>query len=160
MPDRVSPLMPSILDRLLGQPAPTSDEIDRNRAQLLRKLKASLLRDLENLLNTRCRCGSFPPQYAELQTSLVNYGIPDFTGANAGSIVGRQDFLAVVRSAIERFEPRLQHVNVALDSDKAPLDRVLRFRIEALLVTDYDDEAVIFISTMEPASGKFQVGGG
>ncbi len=159
-PDRISPLMPSILDRLLGQEAPTNDEIQRNRTQLLRNLKATLLRDLENLLNTRCRCGSFPPEFSELQTSLVNYGIPDFSGASAGSVVGRQDFLAVVRSAVERFEPRLQGVQVTLHDDKDPLDRVLRFRIEAVLVTDYDDEQVVFVSTMEPASGKFQVASG
>ena len=65
----------------------------------------------------------------------------------------------MVRSAVERFEPRLQQVNVSLD-DKDPLDRVLRFRIEAVLVTDYDDEQVVFVSTMEPASGKFQVATG
>ena len=39
MADRVSPLMPSILDRLLGQEAPTNDEIERNRTQLVRNLK-------------------------------------------------------------------------------------------------------------------------
>jgi type VI secretion system protein ImpF len=155
-----SPLMPSILDRLLGEKAPTSDEIDRNRTQLLRNLKKNLLRDLQNLLNTRCRCGSYPPQFSELQTSLANYGIPDFTGARAGSLAGRQDFLAVIRSAVERFEPRLHHVSVTLQDDKDPLDRVLRFRIEGVLLTDYDDEGVIFVSTMEPASGKFQVSSG
>ncbi len=151
--------MPSILDRLLGEEAPKSDEIERNRTQLVRNVKAALLRDLENLLNTRCRCGSLPQEFSELQTSLVNYGIPDFTGARAGSLVGRQDFLALIRSAVERFEPRLQQVNVSLLDDKDPLDRVLRFRIEGVLVTDYDDEQVIFLSTMEPASGKFQVAG-
>ncbi|MEI8372978.1 MAG: type VI secretion system baseplate subunit TssE [Planctomycetota bacterium] len=162
MPDlnRVSPLMPSILDRLLGQEAPKNEEIERNPTQLLRNLKASLLRDLENLLNTRCRCGSFPPEFSELQTSLVNYGIPDFTGTTAGSIVGRQDFLAMVRSAVERFEPRLQRVNVSLLNDKDPLDRVLRFRIEGVLVTNYDDEPVMFVSTMEPSSGKYKVSSG
>jgi type VI secretion system protein ImpF len=154
--DRVSPLMPSILDRLLGQKAPTNDEIERNHAQLMRDLKAALLRDLENLLNTRCRCGVLAPEFSELQTSLVHYGIPDFTGTSAGSAVGRQEFLALVRSAVERYEPRLQRVRVSLLNDKAPLDRVLRFRIEAALVTDSDEE-VHFLSTMEPASGKFHV---
>ena len=120
----------------------------------------SLLRDLENLLNTRCRCGSFPPEFTELQTSLVNYGIPDFTGASAGSLVGRQEFLQVIQSAVERFEPRLQRVGVYLHNDKDPLDRVLRFRIEAVLVTDYDDEEVVFISTVEPSSGRYHVASG
>ena len=61
---------------------------------------------------------------------------------------------------MERFEPRLHCVDVILQDDKDPLDRVLRFRIEGVLVTDYDDEQVIFVSTMEPASGKFQVSSG
>jgi type VI secretion system protein ImpF len=158
--NRATPLMPSILDRLLGQEAPKSDDIERKRTQLMRSLKAALLRDLENLLNTRCRCGSFPPEYTELQTSLVNYGIPDFTGAGAGSIIGRQDFLAVVRTAVERFEPRLRRVNVSLQNENDPMDRVLRFRIEAVLVTDYDDEEVVFVSAMEPSSGKYHVSSG
>jgi len=158
--DRLSPLMPSILDRLLGEEAPKSDEIDRHRTRLLRNLKAALLRDLEDLLNTRCRCGGFPPEFTELQTSLVNYGIPDFTGASAGSLVGRQEFINVVRSAVERFEPRLQRVGVYLLDQKDPLDRVLRFRIEGTLLTDYDHEEVFFVSTVEPASGKVQVASG
>jgi type VI secretion system protein ImpF len=157
----LSPLVPSILDRLLGQDLPSSEALERRRAALFRQLKVSLQRDLENLLNTRCRCGSFPPELAELKTSLVNYGIPDFTGANIAGIEGRQEFLQLVQDCIERFEPRLDRVQVSLlENDKEPLDRVLRFRIEAVVATEDAAEPVAFLSTMEPSSGKLQVNNG
>ena len=120
-----------------------------------------LQRDLENLLNTRCRCGSFPKELTELETSLVNYGIPDFTGAGLASAAGRAEFLGMVQSCIERFEPRLRNVRVSLlQHDKEPLDRVLRFRIDAVVSTEEDAEAVAFLSTMEPSSGRLRVNNG
>jgi type VI secretion system protein ImpF len=157
--DRVS-LMPSILDRLLGQEVPSQEQLHRNRMAFIRQLKVSLQRDLENLLNTRCRCGGYPAEFSELEVSLVNYGIPDFTGANVGSQVSRDEFLSTIQEAIQRFEPRLKNVAVRTldDNDKKePLDRVLRFRVEAVLVTEYEAEPVAFVSTMEPTSGKFRV---
>jgi type VI secretion system protein ImpF len=154
-------LVPSILDRLLGQEVPTQSDLERSRARLLRQLRASLQRDLENLLNTRCRCGSYPKEMAELETSLVNYGIPDFTGASLGSAEGWQEFLGAIRGAIERFEPRLRNVAVIhLRDSQDPLDRVLRFRIEAVLSADDEAEPVAFLSTMEPSSGRFRVDDG
>jgi type VI secretion system protein ImpF len=159
--DSTPSLVPSILDRLLGQDVPSQQELERGRARLLRQLRASLQRDLENLLNTRIRCGSYPKELDELETSLVNYGIPDFTGAGLGSSEGWQEFLGTVRSAIERFEPRLRDVSVApLRDSPDPLDRVLRFRIEAVLQSEDDAEPVAFLSTMEPSSGRFRVNEG
>jgi len=163
MPPRenATPLVPSILDRLLGQDVPTQKDVERSRARLLRQLRASLQRDLENLLNTRCRCGSYPSELAELETSLANYGIPDFTGANLGSVEGWQEFLGIIRAAIERFEPRLRNVSVVhLRDSQDPLDRVLRFRIEAVLWTQDEAEPVAFLSTMEPSSGRFRIDDG
>jgi type VI secretion system protein ImpF len=154
-------LMPSVLDRLLGQEVPTQESLDRSRAQLFRQLKASLKRDLENLLNTRCRCGGYPKELTELETSLANYGIPDFTGASVASAGSREEFLRVVRDAIERFEPRLAQVKVShIGDSKEPLDRVLRFRIEAVLMPDHEAEPVAFLSTLEPSSGRYRVDGG
>ena len=65
----------------------------------------------------------------------------------------------MVQSAVERFEPRLQHVNVSLEDDKDPLDRVLRFRIEAVLVTEYDDEQLVFVFDAGTRLGQVQGGG-
>lgn len=163
MPDsrRNHPLMPSVLDRLTHSKRPSEDDFERRRAALIRQKKEQLQRDLQNLLNTRWLCVEVPDEFDELATSLVRYGIPDFTGANAASVRNREDFLDLIRESIERFEPRLRNVHLELmDPGDEPVSRELRFYIYAVFVTDVDSEEVEFISTMEPASGTFSVKGG
>ena len=151
-------LIPSVYDRLLGEELPSETSLEIDRVRHVRRLKAALKRDLENLLNTRCRCGGYPREFSELEMSLVNYGIPDFTGSNAGSVEQRTAFLQIIKEAIERFEPRLRHVILTpVEEDGAPLQRVLQFRVEAMLVTEEEEEPVSFVSTMEPASGSYRL---
>ena len=76
------PLVPSVLDRLLDFEPEVNREAPRSRNQVLRELKQSVRRDLENLLNTKTRCVPCPPHLEELKQSLLNYGIPDFTSAS------------------------------------------------------------------------------
>ena len=52
------PLVPSVFDRLLDDEPDNSRETAASRRQVLRELKQSVGRDLENLLNTRQRCGA------------------------------------------------------------------------------------------------------
>ena len=40
----------------------------------------------------RVRCLNLPGQCKELKQSLVNYGIPDITGANLGTAQDREEF--------------------------------------------------------------------
>src|SRR5688572_29401729 len=129
-PSRGQPLLPSVLDRLmhLDPRGP-----GRGRGQLQRDLKEGIRRDLEDLLNTRWRCSSWPPNLEELELSLVNYGSPDFTGANLGSPTNQEDFRRILQRVIQRYEPRFSGVTVALLKNPDPMDRTLRFRIEALL---------------------------
>ncbi len=154
------PLMPSILDRLMGQARPTQDELRRNKAILVRQKKDAIQRDLQNLFNTRWQITEIPPGLDELSRSLVRFGIPDFTGASATSLRNREDFLETLRQSVERFEPRLRRVRLELTNpEKEPIRRELRFRIYAVLVTELDAEEVEFVSVMEPASGTFSVRG-
>lgn len=153
------PLVPSVLDRLLDFEPAVSREPPRNRSQVLRDLKQSVRRDLENLLNTRRRCMPWPNGLKELQKSLVNYGIPDFTGANMGSDQDRHDFCRTLQTLIRQYEPRFKTVNVVLLTNAEPLDRTVRFRIDALLHADPAPEPVIFDSTLEPSSWTFAVKG-
>src|SRR5437773_228098 len=97
-PDR--PLVPSVLDRLLDDEPETKRDPPRGRHQVLRELKVSVRRDLEDLLNTRRRCGSWPADLAELERSLVNYGVPDFAGANMGSAERREEFCGLLENVL------------------------------------------------------------
>lgn len=158
-PTRAHPLVPSFLDRLLGADPPTEFELERSRSRLIRDLKERIQRDLQYLLNTRWRCGPIPNDLDQLPYSLVRYGIPDFAGASMGSMGSRDEFLYLIQTAITRFEPRLRHPKVIHVESKTSGDRILRFRIEALLVLEEDSEPVAFLSQMEPTSGSFQVSG-
>lgn len=150
-------LLPSILDRLLDDHPESQQELPKSRAQVLRELKLSVGRDLENLLNTRWRCRTWPTDLEELNTSLVNYGIPDFTGSNLGQGSEREDLRAIIEATIQRFEPRFKTVRVTLVPSRDAWERTLRFRIDGLLYAEPAPEPVIFDSQLEPTSATFAV---
>src|SRR5262245_34795135 len=153
------PLVPSVLDRLLDEDPTVSREPAKTRNQVLRELKQSVRRDLENLLNTRRRCLSWPSGLGELDRSLVNYGIPDFTSISVGSADVRAEFCRIIEAVIREYEPRFKTVHVKLLDNAEPLDRTLRFRIDALLRVDPAPEPVVFDSALEPTTGSFAVKG-
>lgn len=154
------PLVASVLDRLLDDDPDVTTEPARNRAQLLRDLKASVRRDLEDLLNTRRRNVLPPPGLKELAASLLTYGIPDFSGTGPATAKDREAFCRLIEGVIKQNEPRLLKVNVELAANPEPGDRTLRFRIDALLRADPAPEPVIFDSTLETSTSQFAVKGG
>ncbi|HJZ57389.1 MAG TPA: type VI secretion system baseplate subunit TssE [Gemmataceae bacterium] len=154
------PLVPSVLDRLLDDNPEVSSEPAKNRAQLLRDMKLSVRRDLENLLNARRRNLVPPPGLSELADSLLSYGIPDFSGTGPATAKDREAFCRVIEGIIRENEPRLVRVAVELAANPEAADRTLRFRIDALLRADPAPEPVIFDSTLEPATTQFELTGG
>jgi len=151
------PLRPSILDRLVQQDATRTGSSARRGVQGLRELKESIRRDLEDLLNTRWRAKSWPPHLEELEVSLVNYGIPDFTGANLGSPDNQEEFRRIIQRVIQKFEPRFKSVSVKLLKSADPLDRTLRFRIDGTINAEPTPEPVVFDSSLEPLTTSFEV---
>lgn len=157
--DRDQPLLASVLDRLLDDDPTRRRESPKSLSQLLRDLKQSVRRDLENLLNTRWRPAAWPAELAELERSLVNYGIPDITGQDLGSAPGREEFRRAIEAVIRRCEPRFKNVRVEMLDNAEPLDRTLRFRIDALLYAEPAPEPVVFDSAFEPSTGNVEVKG-
>lgn len=153
------PLVSSILDRLLDDEPDVPREVLPSRAQQLRALKQAVRRDLQNLLNTRVRCLDLPPGLEEIKKSLVTYGIPDFTGAPLGSAPEREALGRGLQAILRRYEPRFKNVQVRLLDSTEPLDRTLRFQIDALLHVEPAPEPVVF-SVRKLASGDFEVQGG
>jgi type VI secretion system protein ImpF len=153
------PLLPSLLDRLLDEQPTETRETPQTRSQVLRQLKQSLRRDLENLLNTRRMCATWPENLSQLEFSLVSYGLPDISGAKLGSAQNRQEFQEIVERVIRHFEPRFKSVSVEMLEQAEPLDRILRFRIDALLYAEPAPEPVIFDSALEPVTGSVKVKG-
>ncbi|MCO8121094.1 type VI secretion system baseplate subunit TssE [Stieleria sp. TO1_6] len=153
------PLIPSVLDRLIDLEPHRRTESPMNRTQVLQQMKESVGRDLQALLNTRCRATSWPPDLTELDQSLFAYGIPDCVGINTGSRQQQETLRRLLTRAIETFEPRLTKIRVALADTNDPTDRALRFRIDAMLKIDPAPEPVIYDSKLDATSGDFSVKG-
>lgn len=154
------PLVLSVLDRLLDDDPPSAREAPPARGRQLETLKQAVRRDLEDLLNSRRRFLTWPAHLTELNQSLVNYGLPDFSGMDVSSTQGREELRRLLETVIRRFEPRFKTLRVQLLEGGEPLDRTLRFRIDALLYADPAPEPVVYDSTLEPVQGGFEVWGG
>jgi type VI secretion system protein ImpF len=144
----LQPLVPSVLDRLL---------VERRGRRALRDLKEFVAEDLEDLLNTRCRCGVLPADLVELKSSLVNYGLPDFTGVKMSATAEQMRLRRLLEDTIRRYESRLFSVHVTAVGNKGTLDRTLHFEIEATLNVEPAPQQVMFDSSLEPASAVFTV---
>ena len=157
------PLLPSLLDRLLDDHPEESREPAWREVQVVRLLKTSLCRDLQNLLNASRMLAVIPERYAALKTSLLNYGLPDLQSMEVREDHDLGHLCRLIEESIQAFEPRLQGVRVrpVIDADdKKPIDRRVRFEIEAVLVVEPLREPVLFSSSLDVASGEFAVEGG
>lgn len=98
-------------------------------------------REVEDLLNTRC---PFPNHEIEgSPRSVIDYGVPDFSGL---SPMAREDQKVVARgigAAIEAFEPRLRDVYVEVERYEQG-DGSLHLRIHGLLLLDRVTEPISF----------------
>ena len=147
--------MPSILDRLIDLEPWAESEEPQSRRQMLIAVKESLRRDLANLLNTRWSCTAWPPDLSELGSSIVNYGIPDFTGVNMASPENQEQLLKIVEHAIKVFEPRL--IRFSVGKDQPGLDRKLHFKIEGVLRAEPYPEEVFFDASLKTQSSEFEL---
>ena len=141
-------LVPSLMDRLLS---------GRRGKKTLRDVRQFVATDLEDLLNTRCRCGVLPEQLEELKVSMVNYGLPDFSGIKVGNAKARVELRRLLEDTINRYESRLTSVRVMIVENKNSSSRRLHFRIEATLNAQPVPEPVVFDSSLEPSTATFEV---
>ncbi|MBX3421658.1 MAG: type VI secretion system baseplate subunit TssE [Pirellulaceae bacterium] len=147
------PLRASLLDRLDGL-----SRVGRFAGrQTLDEFVASIHTNLQNLLNTRWRVSQWPPGLDELDDSLVNFGIPDFTGANMSSPGDRQLFCEIVEKMILLHDRRIMDVRVVFQDTADSADRNLRFRIEVEVRASPDPAEVTFDSQIDPMSHKIRI---
>jgi type VI secretion system protein ImpF len=146
-------LIPSLLDRLAGN---VENSGGADLTQSVTQLRRSVRADVEKLLNTRWRCAHWPPDLTQLDDSLVNYGIPDFSGAAFGSPDHRESLRLAIERAIELYEPRFCQVRVVL-LETNRTDRTLRFRIEGDLRAYPNPEPVVFDSQVDTVSNQIRV---
>jgi type VI secretion system protein ImpF len=146
------PLLAALID---DDPDTTTESRQSFRTQA-RQIKETVRRDLQDLLNTRQRALSWSKELAELDRSVLDYGIVDVTGANLASNERRNAFLAQIAAAIRKHDPRFQSVVITPTDNSDPQDRTLRFRIEATLRVETGPETAIFNFQLEPVSRRFE----
>jgi len=144
----------SILDRLVDDEPGVSHEPVQYRLVSIGQIKASVIRDLENLLNTRRQILILPVEYSQVNDSLFVYGLQDFTSKNPGSPFVRQQLRQDIEKTISRFEPRLKNVSVHLETT-VQNKRNLRFRIKGLLVVEPVAEPVTFDTYFNVNKGEY-----
>ena len=145
-----------ILDRLVDLEPGVSHEPVHSGFRSIGQIKASLVRDLENLLNTKRQILVPPSGFREVNNSVFVYGLRDFTSQNPGSPFVKQKLRLDVEKTISRFEPRLRNVTVQVETPTRK-DHRLRFRIIGLLVVDPVREAVSFDTYFDVDRGEYVI---
>jgi type VI secretion system protein ImpF len=150
---------PSILDRLLDDEPEVAREPLHQRFHGVQQLKRAVTRDLEALFNTRQeQLTTLPAACSEVQHSLLIYGLPDFTAWSLLSSADRQRLRRVLEQAIATCEPRLTRVQVTLEPPRE-YERVVRFRVEALLRVEPVPESVTFDAVLQLHTLEYVVRG-
>jgi type VI secretion system protein ImpF len=148
--DKERNLRESVLDRLFDEDPSVTVDTEKTRLRKLKDLRSSVRRDLENLLNSRYRIISPPEDLKEVETSLLNYGLPDLATVNMLDVTKRREFTRQIENIIRTFEPRFKSVTVRHLENGEKQDRTLRFRIDAVMYADPAPEVVVFDSVLEP----------
>jgi len=155
--DKKKNLRPSILDRLIDDDPYIKVEGEKDKHQQLKELRNSVRRDLENLLNTRYRMVEPATNLEQLETSLLNYGLPDLATINITDNDKKKEFTRKLEKILRDYEPRFKTVRVTHLDNKEKIDRTLRFRVNATLYADPAPEIVVFDSVLEPVSRTVNV---
>jgi len=155
-PDYDVRVKPSVLDRLLDPDPGNSRDPVSSRAESVHNLKATVQRDLEELLNTRSSLQALPPGFVEVSRSVWAYGLPDFSNVNIAGSAGRALLQELIEDAIRYFEPRLTAVAVTI-VPREPHERMLRFRVDAKLILQPSPEPVSFNMVMQLNNQEYQV---
>jgi type VI secretion system protein ImpF len=146
----------SILDRLIDREPQVSREAVSHQLADVRALKQSVIRDVENLLNTRRKIFPVPEELKEVNNSLFMYGLPDFSSLNPRSPQVKQMIRRDVEQTIAKFERRIKNVKVHLEiSDK--MEQRIRFRITGILQMDPISEPVTFDTYFDINKGNYAI---
>lgn len=151
-------LQHSLWDRLTNLDLIPGPGVTLTSASEVERIKDSVRRDLEWLLNSRRPPVDLPEGMATLEQSLMSYGLPDISSLSIGDRLELERFQRTLETVIRNFEPRLTQVRVSftpLDQDKHKA--ALHYRIEALLRIDPVPEPIVFDTMLNLGNRAFIV---
>ncbi|MFZ2265945.1 MAG: type VI secretion system baseplate subunit TssE [Azonexus sp.] len=128
-------LQPALLDRLQDDAPDRSSEAREAQVLSRSQLRAAVLRDLSWMLNAiRPPSSDGIASWPEVENSVLNYGMPCFSGETASSL-DITDLERAIRNSLLRFEPRIipGSLQVSSEQQESLLDwhNVIGVRISA-----------------------------
>jgi type VI secretion system protein ImpF len=153
-------LQPSLLDRLTDNEPHRLRESRTQRAVSSTELRKQVRRDLEWLFNAvNLASVQDLDDHPLVESSVVNFGLPDFAGRIGSSLDSRTLELAIKR-CILRFEPRILPDSLRIveleDDEPAPM-RTRLFRIEAYLWNQPLPEELFLRTELDIETGSVEI---
>jgi len=139
----------------------TGSESAERRTISMRRLRDYVCRDLSALLN----CANLDAiedldSYPQIQSSVVNFGMPSLAG-RAARAADPLRIAAAIELAIQRFEPRLSEVRVTPEmGEEGNETHVLAFRIDAQLWGQVAPQQLVLRTSIDVDSGNVSLADG
>lgn len=150
-------MVPTLLDRLLDDEPQHTTETGPGHRCSLQAYKASVVRDLELLVNTRRELlATELDGWPMLQDTLLDYGLPDFISRGVRSSEDRRLIQRQLERTIEHGDKRFSSVRVQLLNQDSH-DRILQFRIEAVLSLSEASQRVAFDAVLQVNTRQYKV---
>lgn len=151
-------LVPSLLDRLLDNHPQVSVEPVAQRLSTLAEYKASIVRDLETLVNTRQSmvAGELGEAFKSLRGTIITYGMPDFTSKGVLNPEDRRQIQQQLESTIATGDRRFRSVKVQLLAQQNG-QRMLTFRVDAVLRLRDVSRQVSFDAVLQVNTQEYKV---
>ncbi|MHC5061569.1 MAG: type VI secretion system baseplate subunit TssE [Planctomycetota bacterium] len=107
-------LQPCLLNRLTDDEPETEKESRDRRVVSVQRYKAAVLRDVENLLNSRAHpVDDNVYDFDEAARSVINYGIRDICGLTISDLQSGE-VESQIQQALEYFEPRISSKSLSV----------------------------------------------
>lgn len=150
-------LQPSLLDRLSDDEPYKAVESREQRVLSFQKLKQSVIRDLEWLLNAGClEATTDLSDYPEVKHSVLNYGVPDLTGTTVSN-VDDVTLTQMLRQRIIRFEPRLLPRSLKVRVTNKEAHNTVIIEIEGELWSQPVPERLYLKTVLDLELGDFKI---
>ena len=150
-------MLPSLLDRLLDDRPHQPIEASSQRLCSLAEYKASIVRDLEVLVNTRqSLVAEHINEFSQLGGTILDYGMPDFTSKSALDPHDRSLIQRQLQKAISGGDRRFRSVKVQLLAQQTGR-RMLTFRVDAVLRLQDISRQVSFDAVLQVNTQEYKV---
>ena len=140
-------MRPLLFERLAGAGPGSDSGRPLSPAETRAQVEASVAREVGALLNTRIDREIDLIEPAE--RTVLDYGIPDYSGMSSASGTDRQTIARFAERAIRAFEPRLANPKVTVVEENVG-SRTLEFRIVGVLSVNKVAAMQAFTLSMSP----------